>query len=588
MNNLSKTIITLFAALVLSLPSSANTDHIMFLNSEMLRLIGTNDRDQFYRVTEELKHVALESGNLRLYYTAWGNEAVFEATKQNYPRAFEIVQELLDAANSAKNVFGEYMAMHTKAVIELQKQDYDAAEVTFQQAVDYRHSYYPNESAADDLQELMKIANHRRDPKAGAFYARQILNEPNVAPIHKGRALFRLSQLAFNKNDSATFNSIYRQMMQLRAETGIGTVEPVVEVNYNIINGHYDEALRLSAELLPKDQAERRAIIYHRMGDDTKAYDYMTKFKKISDSITLVSHGNVVASCYVQMNNERMRLEQNLLQRENNRLHNQIYLIVGIGVFFILILLVVQRQMLVVKLQRERNKLQMEKEQAEQALDVKNEFLNNISKELRTPLCPITGFTDILGESGYELTPDERNTMQQHIKDNSLMLSKMIDEMAELSFYASKKSLPLTAVSPNIVCYHIADAMRTRCQPGVVLRYESSLADDFTIQSNFDAIEKVLTHLLENAIRHTSAGSVTIAVTLMTDQLLFSVTDTGTGISEEQRSNIFKMFAEQGEKVKYLGMGLSICQAIMKLLGGRIWLDENYKMGACFCFELPL
>jgi len=588
MNNLSKTIITLFAALVLSLPSSANTDHIMFLNSEMLRLIGTDDRDQFFQVTEELKKAAQESGNLRLYYTAWGNEAVFEATKQNYTRAFEIVQELLDAANSDKNVFGEYMAMHTKAVIELQKQDYEAAEVTFQQAVDYRHRYYPDESAADDLQELMKIANHRRDPKAGAFYARQILNEPNVAPIHKGRALFRLSQLAFNKNDSATFNGIYRQMMQLRAETGIGTVEPVVEVNYNIINGHYDEALRLSAELQPKDQAERRAIIYHRMGDDTKAYDYMTKFKKISDSITLVSHGNVVASCYVQMNNERMRLEQNLLQRENSRLHNQIYLIVGIGVFFILIILVVQRQMRVVKLQRERNKLQMEKEQAEQALDVKNEFLNNISKELRTPLCPITGFTDILGESGYELTPDERNTMQQHIKDNSLMLSKMIDEMAELSFYESKKSLPMTAVSPNIVCHHIADAMRTRCQPGVVLRYESSLADDFTIQSNFDAIEKVLTHLLENAIRHTSAGSVTIAVTLMTDQLLFSVTDTGTGISEEQRSNIFKMFAEQGEKVKYLGMGLSICQAIMKLLGGRIWLDENYKMGACFCFELPL
>ena len=588
MNNLSKTIITLFAALVLSLPSSANTDHIMFLNSEMLRLIGTDDRDQFYRVTEELKQESLDSGNLRLYYTAWGNEAVFEATKQNYPRAFEIVQELLDAANSDKNVFGEYMAMHTKAVIELQKQDYDAAEVTFQQAVDYRHRYFPDESAADDLQELMKIANHRRDPKAGAFYARQILNEPNVAPIHKGRALFRLSQLAFNKNDSATFNGIYRQMMQLKAETGIGTVEPVVEVNYNIINGNYEEALRLSDELSAKDQAERRAIIYHRMGDDTKAYDYMTKFKKISDSITLVSHGNVVASCYVQMNNERMRLEQNLLQRENNRLHIRVYLVIAISVFVLLVLLVCQRQMRVVKLKRERNKLKKEKQQAEQALDVKNEFLNNISNELRTPLCPITGFTDILGETGYSLNPDERNIMRQHIKDNSLMLSKMIDEMAELSFYESKKSLPMTAIRPNILCNHLVDAMKMRCQPGVVLRYESSLADDFTIQSNFDALEKVLTHLLENAIRHTSQGSVTIAVTLMTDQVLFSVTDTGTGISEEQRSNIFKMFAEQGEKVKYLGMGLSICQAIMKLLGGRIWLDENYKMGACFCFELPL
>ena len=93
----------------------------------------------------------------------------------------------------------------------------------------------------------------------------------------------------------------------MKASDGIGTIEPVVEVNHEILNGNYQEALRLCEELSPEMRAERKAVIYHRMGDNDKAYEHMAKFKKINDSIVLVSHGNVVASCYVQMNNERLK-----------------------------------------------------------------------------------------------------------------------------------------------------------------------------------------------------------------------------------------------------------------------------------------
>jgi beta-glucosidase-like glycosyl hydrolase len=70
------------------------------------------------------------------------------------------------------------------------------------------------------------------------MYARKILAEHHVAPIHKGRALFRLSQFAFNKNNRELYDSIYNELKALKASDGIGTIEPVVEVNYNIINGH--------------------------------------------------------------------------------------------------------------------------------------------------------------------------------------------------------------------------------------------------------------------------------------------------------------------------------------------------------------
>ena len=105
--------------------------------------------------------------------------------------------------------------------------------------------------------------------------------------------------------------------MALKASDGINPIEPVVEVNHEILNGNYEEAVRLCEQLSPDKKAERLALIYHRMGNDQKAYEQMVKFKKINDSIVLVSHGNVVASCFVQMNNERLKLEQKVLEEEN-------------------------------------------------------------------------------------------------------------------------------------------------------------------------------------------------------------------------------------------------------------------------------
>jgi mevalonate kinase len=166
--------------------------------------------------------------------------------------------------------------------------------------------------------------------------AKQILAEPNAEPIHKGRALFRLSQFAFNKNNKELYDSIYNELMALKASDGIGTIEPVVEVNHEILNGNYEEALRLCEQLAPEKKAERMAVIYHRMGNDQKAYEQMAKFKKINDSIVLVSHGNVVASCFVQMNNERLKLEQKILEEENAQLRRWITLIVVAAIVFFL------------------------------------------------------------------------------------------------------------------------------------------------------------------------------------------------------------------------------------------------------------
>ena len=562
--------------------------HIMKLKTEMLRLISTSERDNFTEVTEELKDVCQKNGNERLFYEAWGNQSVYEAAHQDYATADKIANQIADYAKDQNSHWGNYIALHVKAVNALQKQDYQVAEEGFKKAVEFRHKYFPNESAGEDLQELMKIANHRKDQKAGLMYAKQILAEPNAEPIHKGRALFRLSQFAFNKNNKELYDSIYNELMALKASDGIGTIEPVVEVNHEILNGNYQEALRLCEQLSPDKKAERMAVIYHRMGNDQKAYEQMAKFKKINDSIVLVSHGNVVASCFVQMNNERLKLEQKILEEENAKLRHWIILIVIFAIVFFLGFLLLRHRRRISHLEKENKQLEEARKQAEKAFDMKNEFITNITNELRAPLNPIEGFSDILGTKEYELQPEEREELSNMIKDSSKTITKLIDELAELSLYESKKSLPMNyTLSPNHLCRHMVDSMRPRCKNGVRIYYETELSDDYAVQTNEEGVTTLLRHLLENAIQYTDHGVITVACEDFEDHVRTSVTDTGRGIPPERRPHVFDTFREMGENQKLQGLGLSICKSITKLLGGKIWLDESYTQGSRFVFELP-
>ena len=577
-----------FACLI-ALPAMAKDDaQVTKLQTEMLRLICTTDKDKFTEVTEELKKLCQQQGNERLFYTAWGNQSTYEATHQNYTEAESVANKISEYAEAQSSHWGKYIVLHVKAVNALQMQHYDEAESGFLKAVEFRHKYFPNESAGDDLQELMKIANHRKDQKAGLKFAKQILAEPNVAPIHKGRALFRLSQFAFNKNNKELYDSIYNELMKLKQSDGIGTIEPVVEVNHEILNGNYAEALRLCEQLSPEKQAERMAVIYHRMGDNNKAYEQMAKFKKINDSIVLVSHGNVVASCYVQMNNERMKLEQKLLEDENAQLKRWIILTVIVALVLILAIVVWEYRRRIKRLKKENERLEKERKQVEKAFDMKNEFITNITNELRAPLNPIEGFSDILGTQDYELQPEEREELSNMIKDSSKTITKLIDELAELSLYESKKTLPMNyTMSPNHLCRHMVDALRPQCKSGVRMFYETEISDNYAVQTNQEAVEALLRHLIENAIQFTDQGVITVATTEYENTLRTSVTDTGRGIPAERRSHVFDTFREMGDNQKLQGLGLSICQAIVKLLGGRIWLDENYTEGSRFIFELP-
>lgn len=517
---------TLLACLFCSTATqAASNDDLLRMEADMLKYISTSERDTFITITNNLKEASKEAGNEHLFYKAWSKQAIYEATHQNYQKASEINRELSTYATKENSNVGKYFALHTRGFILMQQDSMEDAEKEFLKALDLRHHYFPKESAAEDLRELMKIAYLGNDYNRSKKYANMLLSEPNLAPHHKGRTLYRLSIMAFEEDDVEEFNRIYDEMKRLMQTNNIRSLNLFTEVNYHIINGDYKQALRLADWLSPDSCAERKAIIYHRMGDNEKAYEYMAQYKHVFDSITRVSHSNTVSNLYLRMNNDRLRLEREVLEHQNKQLHYQLYIGGGILLILFLLILIYQRHKNIKLLKYDNQLLNYDKEGAERALK----------------------------------------------------------DLDELSFYESKNELPLTSpVKINKFCNRLTGLVQEHCYKGVTAAFISEFDDDYEISTNSDALEKLLMHLLNYSARYTHKGSVKLACTDSGDNVRFSVTDTSSGLGK-MPSNFVSIFAEQ----ENVGMNFGICQSITRLLHGRIWHDTNYTNGTRFIFELP-
>ena len=138
-------LLTVFCLISLNVVAEENLQ-IVKMQSEMLRLISTPDKDKFTEVVEQLKAECQKQGDERMFYIAWGNQSIYEATHQNYMKAEEIVNKISEYAADQNSYWGNYIVLHTKAVNALQKQDYQEAEEGFKKAVDFRHKYFPSGS----------------------------------------------------------------------------------------------------------------------------------------------------------------------------------------------------------------------------------------------------------------------------------------------------------------------------------------------------------------------------------------------------------------------------------------------------------
>lgn len=251
------------------------------------------------------------------------------------------------------------------------------------------------------------------------------------------------------------------------------------------------------------------------------------------------------------------------------------------------------RKLAEVRLEKTLEELARAKEQAEAADHLKSAFLATMSHELRTPLNSIIGFTGIILK-GYVGPLNDEQTKQLSMVQNSAghllsLINDVLDiskiEAGQLQVSPDRFSLP-AAIDRSVNSVRPAAEKK-----GLSIAAHVSPGID-TIISDQRRVEQILLNLLSNAVKFTEKGEVRVECRRETEGwVTVRVSDTGIGIKEEDVGRLFKAFqqVDSGTTRRYdgTGLGLYICQKLIELLKGRIWVTSRPGTGTIFSFSLP-
>lgn len=247
----------------------------------------------------------------------------------------------------------------------------------------------------------------------------------------------------------------------------------------------------------------------------------------------------------------------------------------------------IERQALLISLDMSRK----------QQLQFKDEFLSHVSHELRTPLTSIHQFVTILldGLAG-EVSAEQRDHLVTILGSANQLLS-MIDDLVEATRAESGK------LRVEVRCMNIGEVVQQAVAMLSATAKEKQISLNMAADSSIPLVSadpervlQIVINLIENALKFTpSGGSVTVRACVTqndSEYVCMSVTDTGRGVSPESQHLIFeRLYQDPNSSInsrKGLGLGLYIVQELVKLQGGRIWVESQLGLGSVFSFTLPL
>ena len=370
----------------------------------------------------------------------------------------------------------------------------------------------------------------------------------------------------------------------------------IIDARYLVATGEHEAALTAYNDFLQTEYARINHNIYKeallekadllvKMGNKEEAYGQYDKvFSYIKTSFEKNYPKEIDRLC------TRFQADQLAYQNERDRIVSMRFYLAGIivSVLFLIFLLVLGWKK-IFRLKRSQMRQEAMKEKAVQAIQRKNMFLSNMSHEVRTPLNAIVGFSAVLTDEDESFDDESRREFSEIIKVNSFQLLKLINDILDFSDFENDNiTFNIRTHDAVKLCNEVVETVMASRKLEVEMRFDTDLSV-LMLDTDDARLRQVLINLLVNATKFTEQGSIVLELKMAdADTALFSVTDTGCGIPPEKQHLIFERFEKLNDFVQGSGLGLSICQLIVKYMNGKLWVDSGYTRGARFCFTHPL
>ena len=552
-----------------------------------------NNEHNFYVAIGDYRQYLLGEGNMNGYYLCWKNEVLYDVNHNHFYRALRKTMKMQAEMERRGDNNELYKVTQLRGIIYSLSGNIPLAHQYFEKALEQvDHSQVQN--LASIYMDLSNIEMDTQPEEAMKHLdcAIEIIKGDGSKYDYSDAIGFKVI-VAYAMRDWTAVNTAFNEYITMKEELGEDfstTYYYYALICKAVADKHYDDAIKLTYNLTNStDIYKFQTEIYELSGDTQRAFDIQKHYMAIKDSVNNVIMSEEIMGTANDLESAEAR--SLTMEKHNTLLKYAINGIVIAGLLLGLLIYRMNKNRYMRKLQRQNHDLLIARDKAQEANRMKISFLRNMSHEIRTPLNIISGYAQIISGPRTLTSDAERAEIAKRIGHSTDTIVRIVDEILDIS---SKESVHYIDKSDLVACNdllrHLAEPYQDYDAP-FGLRLELLLKDSCKFMTNRKEVQKILNHLMDNAIKFTpQGGTITLRSyhhKLNQNMICFSVTDTGCGIKDGDEEKIFEHFYKSDIYKEGVGLGLSVARRVARQLGGDVVLDTRYKEGSRFILQLP-
>lgn len=505
------------------------------------------------------------------------------------------------------NYLGKYddALVYAKKGLEIAKNNVSRVRNLFEIAIAYYHKDQ-RENFLDlytkDIEpklDLIRFETHRKNAVIITYYLYIGKYDEAIALAKNIKSdTERYSLLSLIYQRKGDFLNAYKYKKQVfKANTALSNNAIIQGIHdREILNGGYNLLIKNQQLAIQNTEMELRnsKLMLSQAQDTAAANRIKAEHNRLEAKHKQLEAQNIKAA----IDNKAIEMAQKEAIEKEAKDTTQIIIIVSCALLALLVIYITHHYKMTKrisasndKLNRQNSELDEARERSHQSEKMKTMFIQNMSHEIRTPLNAIVGFSQLIANSGKEITKEEKQDFSRRIEDSSELILNIINDILDISAIRSGHyKMAIAPANANEMCRTALFTVKSRVPEGVELRFTTEVDDTYMIDTDSRRVIQVIINFLTNACKNTTEGSIHLHCSTAENDgyLSFIVADTGIGVAPEKMDAIFERFNKLNNLKQGAGLGLNICSSITERLGGLIYIDKNYTHGARFVFAIPV